>query len=271
MDLHSHITDFKSHLQLLERSPRTIEGYEDALTGYLKHFNRDPKSITFKEAIDYLNTLKVHNRKRTIAALKFYYGHCLKSDKFNRLQYPKTPEHLPDVPSADEVKSLIESVSNVKHKTLIMLLYTSGVRREELLSLRWNALNRKQKKIRVLAGKGAKDREVPLTDSAIKQLETYCKAYKLNCKNSEDFIFLGASGGKYSASSMEQLVRRYSEKAIGKAISPHDLRHAFATHHINNGMDTGKLKTLLGHKDPRTTEIYTRTADVTRGVPDLMG
>lgn len=266
-------TDLTRHLTLLNRSQETIRGYENEVRKYLIHFNRDPKTVTVNEGIDYLNTLKPHARKTAIAALKFFYSHCLKSDKFADVGYPKLPEYTPEILSEDEVKSLIDVATNVKHRTAIMLLYTTGIRVMELINLTWDCVDKKTMRIYIRQGKGKKDRQVKLTESMLRQFILYCKALDLRCFNGKDFIFKGKSKTKdcYSKRSVAAFLERYAlEAGIKKKVTPHLLRHAFGTHQLERGTDSLKIKKMMGHNSLRTTETYTKSANVTNDVADLM-
>ena len=265
-------TDFNRHLVFLERSPETIKGYNDAIEGYFKQFPRDPKTVTVSEALDYLNTRKVHTRKRDIAALKSFYKLVLNSNKFDKLGYPKLPEYTADLLSESETFALIKAAENIKHKTIIMLLYTTGMRAMEAVNLKWSHVDRANMVIKIKQGKGAKDRLVPLTKSMLEQLIAYCRALELRCFNNQDYVLQGAKKGRpYTRRSIESLLENYALKAgISKRVSPHLLRHCFATRLFEAGVDSKKIQSLLGHKHPKTTDIYTKTANVTRDIPDLL-
>lgn len=267
------ITDLTRHLTLLNRSQETIRGYENEVKKFLAHFNRDPKTITVNEGVDYLNTLNPHARKTAIASIKFFYGHCLKSDKFEDIGYPKLPEYTPEILSEEEVKSLIDVAENVKHKTAIMLLYTTGIRVMELINLRWNNVDRKTMTIYIKHGKGNKDRTVKLTDSMLKQFIAYCKALDLRCFNGQDYVFKGKSKTKdsYSKRSVASFLIHYGLAAgIKKKVTPHILRHCFATHQFERGTDSLKIKAMMGHNSLKTTHSYTKSANVTKDVADLL-
>jgi integrase/recombinase XerD len=270
MDILKQKQVFTNRLICLERSPETIRGYDDGIEAYLTHFNRDPKTITFNETVEYLNSRKVHTRKRDIAAIKSFYRLVFNSTKFDKLGYPK-PEYTADVLSEDQVRALIKSASNIKHKTMIMLIYTSGIRVTELINLKWTAIDRANMSIRIKAGKGAKDRIVPLTKSMLEQLIAYCKALELRCFNSQDYLFKGQKKPRYSRRSVESFIEKYALLAgIKTRVSPHTLRHCFATHLKERGKDSMDIKRILGHKHLSTTERYTKTANVVKDVPDLM-
>jgi integrase/recombinase XerD len=271
MNLSSLINGFNNRMRLAEMSPSTIGGYIRETKEALTKFNRDPKTITVEDWIQYFCGLKVHKRKTAIAAMKRFYTDMYNSTKLSKLHYPDLPEHLPDPLAKEEVKKLIEAAINIKHKTILMCLYTSGLRSSELIALKWPHIERANERIQVKQGKGKKDRSAPLTPSMIKQFEQYCKEYKLTCFNSTGYVFTGKSKTKegYSKRSIAQLIDKYSLIAgIKRKITPHTLRHSFATHMKEDGVDILQIKEWLGHESLETTAIYTKLAK--RVVPDLM-
>lgn len=269
-DLTFYLSDFKKKLIFLNRTQGTIVGYVDAIFLVLSHFNKPPKTITVSETIDYLNTIKVHSRKTAIAAIKFFYTNCLNSDKMNKLKYPKIPEHMPDVLSEDEMVRLIKSASNVKHRTMIMMLYSTGMRVSELLNLRWKNLDRARMEVKIVQGKGMKDRPVKLTEKMVKQLIIYCHEYKLHCFDSDNYVFPGMNKKRYSRRSVETFIEKYALKAgIKKRVSPLVIRHCTGTHLRSRGVDLATIQDMFGHKRPSTTRIYAKL-DNLKSIPDLL-
>lgn len=270
MEIITLITDFENKSILYNQSPLTTGGYEDQLKNYLNHFSRNPKTISVNEAIEYLIGLNVHSRKTAIAALKFFYSKCLNSTKFNKLEYPKIPEYIPDVLNESEVNDLINVADNIKHKTIIMLLYSTGMRVTELINLKWNKIDKATMTIHIVQGKGKKDRAVKLAPTMKAQLIAYCKAYGIGCFNSNDYVFKGQRKPKYSRRSVEAFMERYGKKAgIKKRVSPHILRHCTGTHLRARGIDLADIQDILGHKSPKTTRIYSKLTNLKR-IPDLL-
>jgi len=270
MNITDQITGFEKHLNLLNRSQETISNYSPSLERFLNHFNRDPKTITKNEAIDYLLTLPVFSRRTAIAAIKFFYKYCLNSDKFAKLEYPSTPEYTPEILSRQEISALIDAAVNVKHKTIIILLYTTAMRVNECINLKWDCVDRKTMRIHIKGGKGKKDRIVPLSETMLKQFVTYCSAYKLGCFESKSYVFKGQNKAKYTRRSVESFLKKYAELAgIKKKLTPHIIRHCAATHLRDSGVDLANIKDLLGHKHISTTEIYSRLSNM-KLIPDLL-
>lgn len=268
MVLHVTITDFEGELRLLNRSEETIKGYVSTLKSFLNYFNRNPKTITTDEIKGYLLTLPVFKRKTSIASIKFFYKHCVGGTKLKKLEYPTLPEYVPVILSPDEVKSLITTATNIKHRTIIMLMYSTAMRVSEVINLKWPDIDRKNEQIKIVSGKGKKDRIVRITPKMIKQLETYCRAYK-NC-DSKGYIFQGMKKAKYSKRSIAQFLNKYAEMAgIKKKVTPHLLRHCAGTHWRNSGVDLATIKDIMGHKHISTTEIYSKLTNL-KNVPDLV-
>lgn len=268
MDITKILTDFETDLRLVERSELTIGGYKSAMRSFLNHFNSNPKDITLSEIKLYLVTLKVHSRKTAIAALKFFYRTQYNSDKI-KIDYPKLPEKLTVILSIEEVGDLIKAAKNIKHRTIILLLYTTGMRIDELINLKWTEIDRKLKEVRILNGKGAKGRKVPLTDGMIRQLELYCKVYNLRCFDSKTYLFKGLKKARYSKRSVATFLYKYAELAgIKKKLTPHILRHCAATHWRDSGVQVVDIKNLLGHKHISTTEIYAQMSSL-KMIPEL--
>jgi len=270
MDISKSITGFVNILNLLKRSPETIKGYVPPVEAYLMHFNRNPRTITKDEAIEYLGNLKVYSSRTAIAAVKLFHKHCLNSDKLERLPYPKIPQHSTEIFSIEEIRKLIEATTNVKHRTIITLLYTTGMRVMECINLKWDCVDRATMRIHIKDGKGNKDRIVPLTPKMKDQFLIYCKAKKLTCFSTHDYVFKGPKEkGQYTRRSVENFIKKWALVAgLKKRITPHILRHSMATHLMEAKTDVLLIKRQLGHSSLKTTEIYTRSSNLS--IPELL-
>lgn len=177
-------------------------------------------------------------------------------NRFYSIERPKKKQVLPKVISTEEVKMMLDTVSNLKHKCIISLLYSAGLRRGELINLKIGDIDSKRMVITVNQAKGGKDRLTILSESVLSLLRQYFMEYKPKV-----FLFEGAKGGLYSAESVSKIVKNAAKKAgITKTVTPHMLRHSFATHLLENGTDIRYIQVLLGHNSTRTTEIYTQVA-----------
>ncbi len=192
-----------------------------------------------------------------INSIKFYYEVVLEMpNRFYSVERPIKKEKLPKVLSKEEVIAIIENTNNIKHRCIVSLLYSAGLRRGELLNLRLSDIDSSRMVINVIQGKGNKDRITILSSSVLKDLRKYFKVW-----NPSIFLFEGVKGGKYSPQSVNQLIKTAAKKSkIKKNVTPHMLRHSFATHLLEAGTDLRYIQVLLGHSSTKTTEIYTQVA-----------
>lgn len=232
------------------KAKKLLEINEQDISNYMQELVQLGKSDT------YLNQM--------INAIKFYYEVVLgMPNRFYSIDRPRKTERLPEVISKEEVKNLIDSIQNLKHKCMAQLLYSSGLRRSELLSLKPEHIDSKRMVIKVLHGKGGKDRLTLLSEVLLKNLRDYYKEYR-----PREYLFEGARGGQYSAASLRKVIRRAAKKAgIKKKVTPHILRHSFATHLLDAKTDLRYIQTLLGHSSIKTTELYTHVA--TSGISQI--
>ena len=185
---------------------------------------------------------------------KFYSSVYRKVIDPGSLTRPRPIHRLPNVLSKDEVKLIINALTNEKHRVMLSLIYACGLRRSELLQLVPSDIERSRNLLRIQQSKGFRDRIVPLSDRTIEMVSVYMQRYK-----PERFIFEGqVKGEPYSATSLEKVLKSACEKAgIGKPVTLHWLRHSYATHLLESGTDLRYIQVLLGHKSSKTTEIYT--------------
>ncbi len=169
------------------------------------------------------------------------------------IERPRKEHYLPEVLSEEEVANILKSISNLKHKVLIMTIYSGGLRISELKNLKVKDIDSNRMQIRVEQGKGKKDRYTLLSKKTLLHLRQYFKEFK-----PKEWLFEGENGGQYTSSSIYNIFGRALKKAgITKKVSIHSLRHSFATHLLENGTDLRYIQNLLGHSSSKTTEIYT--------------
>jgi integrase/recombinase XerD len=193
-------------------------------------------------------------QNQAINAIKFYLEHVKKGErKTYYIDRPRRETKLPTVLSEEDVKALFFHTLNLKHRCLLLLLYSSGLRISELLNLKWNDIDRERKVIHVRGGKGRKDRITLLSPVAYGFISDYVELWKPTT-----WLFEGPEGNKpYSARSVNKIIKRSASKpGITKNISAHTLRHSFATHLLEHGTDLRYIQTLLGHESSKTTERY---------------
>jgi integrase/recombinase XerD len=218
-----------------------------------------PELVTEKIIHNYLlylaNEKKVSTatQNQAINAIKFYLEHVMESDR--RVFYTERPRKewkLPTILSDDEVKTLFYHTENVKHRAIMFLFYSAGLRMTELLHLRWIDIDPDRKSIYIRCGKGKKDRRTILSPPAYDYLMHYKEIYRTS-----DCVFEGTGGRVYSARSVNNMLKRNAFRAgIAKKISSQTLRHSFAAHMLEGGADLRYIQALLGHESSKTTERY---------------
>jgi integrase/recombinase XerD len=250
--------------ELLRRnySLRTIQAYIFCLSKFLLFCNKEPRGISKKDICDYLYSLKERNLSGSslnvhLNALKFVFEKILNKRFLVRINYSKTPKSLPVFLTKEETIRLINSIKNNKHKLMIKLMYSAGLRVSELLDLRISDLDFDNNYGFVRKGKGNKERLFIISKNLKQELFYYIKENKLD----RDFFLFPSYNGHISVSSVQEIVKRAAKDAnIKKRISPHKLRHSFATHLIENGYDITSVQFLLGHNSPKSTAIYIHMA-----------
>jgi len=247
---------YLNYLKLRNFSSKTIKSYLLILNDFLKKSN----NISNEEVKEYL--LNGINKKQSssyikqkYAALKILFKILDKETEFSLPNYKKE-SRIPEVLNKTEISEIINSLENLKHKLILKLLYSSGLRVSELINLKPKDIDIERKIIYIRQGKGAKDR-ISLFPESIK--EEFLK-YLLN-DNPQNYLFESNRNKKYSTKTIEKIVEKASKKAISRKIRPHILRHSFATHLLEQGIDIRKIQKLLGHKNLRTTQIYTHVAN----------
>ena len=238
-----------------------IRAFHEALKGV------DPDRLSDEDIGRYINKYFVQaGRSRSyqnqaVNALKLYYR-----TQFNRnigldvALRPKPERKLPNVLSQDEVRRLLTSFRNQKHKTIFYLIYSGGLRISEVVNLTLRDIDSSRSVIRIRNSKGAKDREIPLSTRALEQIRVYYKVFK-----PKEYLFEGQFGGPYSTRSIQALFRRaLKETGIRKKATVHTLRHSYATHLLENGTDIRIIQELLGHRSSKTTELYTYVSRQTK-------
>ncbi|PCJ94021.1 MAG: recombinase [Flavobacteriaceae bacterium] len=250
-------------LELKRYANNTVRTYVSFFEMFINHYReKELNTINESDIRAFLQTLirrDVSNSylNQAINAIKFYYEVVLgMPNRFYEIERPRKEYKLPKVISKEEILSLIEHTNNMKHRCVIELLYGSGLRRSELLNLKIEDVDSKRMLVMVEGAKGNKDRYTLLSKNALEDLRLYFKEWK-----PQQYLFEGQKGEKYSGESILKLVQRAAKKAgISKTVTPHMLRHSFATHLLESGVDLRQIQVLLGHGSSKTTEIYTHVA-----------
>lgn len=250
-------------LEARHYSINTCKTYISLFEKFLNaHKNKSLKQIDERDIEGYLKFLRLDGRSdsyinQMINSIKFYYEVVLgMPNRFYKVDRPQKKKSLPKVLSTEEVGDLINACNNIKHKCILSLLYSAGLRRSELLHLKIQDIDSKRMVINVINSKQGKDRKTLLAESVLQDLRQYYKAFK-----PKEYLFEGKYGGQYSPTSVARIVLNCAKKArINKTVTPHMLRHSFATHLLENGTDLRYIQELLGHNSSKTTEIYTQVA-----------
>lgn len=256
----------ESYLKKLELkcyARNTIKTYVSCFEAFLNHYgSRSPEELNENDIRLYLQKLireKCSHSyvNQAVNAIKFYYEVVLEMpNRFYAIERPRGQEKLPQVLSKEEVLAIIDKTNNRKHRCIVSLLYSAGLRRSEVLNLKPEDIDSKRMVINVRSGKGNKDRYTILSEKLLKDLRLYYAEW-----HPKNYLFEGPKGAAYSAESVLKIVKEASRKAgIRKRVTPHMLRHSFATHLLESGTDLRYIQVLLGHKSSRTTEIYTHVA-----------
>ena len=258
----------EDYLELLARkrySQNTVKTYTTYFRQFLIYFHgRDPLSIKKDEINAYILELirtrgiSSSQQNQRINAIKFFYEKVLgRRKEYYMITRPTKEKRLPTVLTKGEVEQILAKCKNLKHKCILMTLYSGGLRRSELINLKIKDIDSKRMLIRITNSKGNKDRYTLLSRVLLGQLRLYYKAYR-----PENWLFEGPRGKPYSATSIENIFRRALKKTnITKHASPHTLRHSFATHLLEQGINLRYIQELLGHSSSKTTEIYTRVSN----------
>lgn len=281
MNIQSYLKGFSGYLKL-ERSlaENSIEAYNNDVAKLFQYLETAEKVdslkvITLKELrafLVYLNELGVQasTQSRVVSGIKSFFGYLLQEELINTdpselLETPKITRKLPDTLNIHEIDLLINAIDaskpdGMRNKAIMEVLYGCGLRVSELTDLRISNISEETEFIRVI-GKGNKERIVPIGGTALKLLKIYREEVRVHQnikKGNEDFVFLNRFGAKLSRISIFNLIKSLAVIAgIRKSISPHTLRHSFATHLIEGGADLRAIQEMLGHASITTTEIYT--------------
>jgi site-specific recombinase XerD len=245
-------------------SPNTIKTYTSYMKSFVEAFpHTDLDSISTEQINDYiLNLIRTKGispsqQNQRISAIKFYYEQVLgRKRRYYQLSRPRREKRLPKVLLAEEVELILKQCKNLKHKCILMTLYSGGLRRSEVINLKTSDIDSQRMLIKITDSKGGKDRYTLLSEKLVMLLKDYYKFY-----NPKYWLFEGQGGGQYSTTSIENIFRKALKQAnINKHATPHTLRHSFATHLLEQGINLRYIQELLGHASTKTTEIYTHVS-----------
>jgi len=264
--------EYVMKLKELRYSENTIRSYKNLFEEFINYYSTyEVPMIDEKLIIAFLRYLVIDRKvsesyqNQSINAIKFYYERVLGGHrKVYLIERPRHEKKLPTVLSVEEVSKAIQTVTNIKHKAIIMVIYSGGLRISEAINLKIKDIDTKRMQIFIRDAKGRKDRYTLLSKKVIPVLREYYKEYK-----PKEWLFEGAAGQQYSESSIGAIVKKaFHDAGIKKKASTHTLRHCFATHLLENGTDIRYIQALLGHESSKTTEVYTHVT--TKGFEQII-
>jgi len=252
----SGIERLQTELKLRGFSPLTVRNYSFFVQKFLEHANKPQDDLTEDDVKNYLGSLFEDKSKNTImlaaASIKFFFQEILEKD-MGKIKVPKKEKRLPEILTRSEVKLLLDAAETKKSKLLMSLLYSSGLRVSEVVNLKPQHISFEEKIGWVRKGKGSKDRMFILSESLSKQIKDYLK------KRDNAYVF--SRDKPLTTRNVQKIVKNAREKAnIQKKVTPHTLRHSFATHLLESGNDIRMIQVLLGHSSLNTTQLYTHVS-----------
>lgn len=261
----AQIEKFKQWMHSKRYATSTITTYSEALKSFLVFYREKPiTEITNEDVIIYNNEYILKNKlsesyqNQTVNAIKLFFQTIRETKMMiDKIHRPKRAKVLPNVLSKEEVKSILEAHSNLKHKTMLSMIYSCGLRRSELLNLKFSDIDSKRNIVLLKNAKGKKDRIAPLSPKILAMLREYYIEYKPKI-----WLFEGQNAGEqYSEQSLQSVLKQALKKAGNtKPVTLHWLRHSYATHLLESGTDLRYIQELLGHSSSKTTEIYTHVS-----------
>ncbi|MBW2311773.1 MAG: site-specific tyrosine recombinase XerD [Deltaproteobacteria bacterium] len=280
-DTEDHLLDqFMGQLKVEKGLARnTIEAYNRDLIGFFEFLGKrhlSPTNVKQEDLVSFIAEKRAHLSSQSLArclvSIRMFYRFMVSEGKIptnpaRLLGIPKLYQHLPHVLNRDEVEVLLTKPDHTtamgkRDKAILELLYATGLRASELIGLRTANINLEAGYIRTI-GKGSKERIVPMGTKAIDALKHYIAEARVSLlkKGNSPYLFLNSRGGRLTRQGLWKILRNYARKAgITKRVTPHTLRHSFATHLLEGGADLRSVQVMLGHADISTTQIYTHVA-----------
>lgn len=249
-------------LKIRNYSPKTIKSYLFALNLYFAFKRSDYEKLNEENIRNFLlnceeRKISPQSRNLFLSAIKFYYKNVIKNQQKIQINSAKKPKNLPVILSRGEIEKILNSLKNNKHKLLLSLAYGSGLRVSEIVSLKIEDLDFEELTVHIKQAKGQKDRISVIPEKLCDDLKNLIAGREKN-----DFVFASERGGKLTTRSAQKVFENALKISnIKKMATFHSLRHSFATHLLENGVDVRYIQELLGHQNIRTTQIYTQVTN----------
>lgn len=262
------LSDYEVKLRLQRYAPSSIKTYKNALAKFLVAFqHHDLERVTVPQIQKFIYHLQAKHcisaayQKQILASIaKFYLLYYDRKLELSPLYPKRKSKPLPKYLTVLEIKRLLQQCTNLKHGCILKILYGCGLRVSEVIALKIEDIDSSAMRLMVRAAKGKKDRALPLPLSLLESLRQYYTTYR-----PKHYLFEGQSGGNYSAKSIQSFIKKYAREAkIQKSVTPHMLRHSYATHQLENGINIRYVQELLGHNSIKTTERYTHITKVSK-------
>jgi len=257
-DSQRYLQKLKERCILKGYSSQTIKSYTYNVSRYLSFLSKGRLNLTNDSVKSYLLTLNlsVNSIRLQYASISFFFREILKHPfNFDDIPIKKREKSLPKVISKEKIKAILNLCQNLKHRVIIKLLYSSGLRLQELINLKRKDIDFERNTLHVKNGKGKKDRITIVSENLKLDLLKYYSNYQFNTE-----YILNGRKGKYSKKSVQKVLDFFGKKVEIK-LTPHMLRHSFATHLLEQGTDIRYIQKLLGHSNLETTQIYTHVAN----------
>jgi len=248
------------HLLARNKSPKTIKTFRSIITSFIEFIgNKDLREVSIWDIDSFLAFLRKKGYKErslytAAVAIKRFIDYLGLTEKLKGFEYPRRPKELPKFLSPEDVRKLINAAEDIRDRLIVSLLYTTGIRVSELIKIRKEDIDLSKNSLKVF-GKGSKERIVFFNNYTKKLLKEYLNKYKFGDR---DYIFPGRGSETIHYVTVERVLNRLKRKAgLSKKVTPHILRHSFATYALSQGMDIREIQELLGHASLRTTQVYT--------------
>lgn len=259
MNISDNTSKLRNYLTFRNYSKCSVENYCSCFSGFLKYFEKKgvthPDRINSEMIIEFLSQYEEPSTHSGYhSAIKIYYEKIAKVgiEKFKYIERPKRNKKLPIVLSVEEIQGMFNACDNLKHRVVLGLLYSCGLRVSELINLKWEHIDRSRMIINIIQAKCKKDRQVGLNDKLIELLKAYWLKYQSNI-----YVLNGQSSLQYSDRSVGEVVKQLAVKAgIKKRVYTHLIRHCSFTHLMESGVDISLIQKLAGHSNVKTTQIY---------------